>query len=110
MFDARLLQVVGPTGALSLEQLVLEYASLKRIFSQMLLFRGFSFGNSGAKEPPDGVYERRFEMNLDVIHRCFRAFCHACNGYGYDCFDDRQCETCWGAGEFEICTNRALSP
>ncbi len=42
-------------------------------------------------------------MNLDVIQRCIRAFCNACNGSGFDHFEDRQCETCWGAGEFEIC-------
>jgi DnaJ-class molecular chaperone len=42
-------------------------------------------------------------MNLDDIRRCIRAFCHACDGSGYDCFEDRQCETCRGAGEFEIC-------
>jgi DnaJ-class molecular chaperone len=42
-------------------------------------------------------------MNIDYIQRCIRAFCHDCNGSGYDCFDDRQCENCRGAGEFEIC-------
>ncbi len=42
-------------------------------------------------------------MNLDTITRCIRAFCHACAGSGYDCFEDRQCETCWGAGDVEIC-------
>ena len=34
-------------------------------------------------------------MNLDDIQRCIRAFCHACDGSGYDSFEDRQCETCW---------------
>jgi DnaJ-class molecular chaperone len=34
---------------------------------------------------------------------CERAFCHACNGSGYDCFDDRICDSCLGAGEVEIC-------
>ncbi|MGO9415828.1 MAG: hypothetical protein ACLP51_11910, partial [Syntrophobacteraceae bacterium] len=47
---------------------------------------------------------RGLEMNLEDIQRCIRAFCHACNGSGYDCFEDRQCDTCWGAGEFETCT------
>ena len=42
-------------------------------------------------------------MDVDVIQQCIRAFCNACNGSGYDFFDHQQCETCWGAGDFEIC-------
>ena len=43
-------------------------------------------------------------VGLGGEHRCFRVFCHACNGSGYDSFDDRQCEFCRGAGDFEHCT------
>lgn len=38
-----------------------------------------------------------------TIDRCFHAPCGACNGKGYDCFDDRQCEHCKGAGQIVFC-------
>lgn len=34
---------------------------------------------------------------------CYKALCHACNGSGYDCFDDRRCDVCSGAGDVEVC-------
>jgi rRNA maturation endonuclease Nob1 len=34
---------------------------------------------------------------------CYHALCHACNGSGYDYFDDQQCEMCGGGGDIQIC-------
>lgn len=42
------------------------------------------------------------------IDGCHRAFCDACNGSGYDWFDDTDCEFCLGPGEIELCAESLL--
>jgi DnaJ-class molecular chaperone len=39
-----------------------------------------------------------------IGNECHGIICSACNGSGYDYFDDRQCEQCQGAGGIDACS------
>ena len=48
-----------------------------------------------------GREEMDFLIRLGT--KCYKAFCDACNGSGFDCFEGQPCDECQGAGEVELC-------